>query len=80
MIYLDELLRTLRDEQDRARRELDRLNSAVTAIEKLIGEKGVPEHTVKAKRRRKMSAAARRKIAAGQRARWAKVRKQKPAP
>jgi hypothetical protein len=56
------------------RAEVTKLNHVLT----LLGEgRTVPVHTVKpgkAGKRRKMSAAGRKRIAAAQRARWAKIR------
>jgi len=52
--------------------ERDRLDAAITALRGLSGNtSGVP------RKRRTMSAAARRRIAAAQRARWAKLRGKK---
>ena len=71
-------LEVLRATRIRTKHELSQLNDAIRALKKLevstIGGRAKGP-----KRRRKMSAAARRKIAAAQRARWAKIRKQKKA-
>ena len=61
--------------------ERGRLDQAIEALGKLVGQnhRG-PIHRAKGPRRRpKMSLAARRKIAAAQRARWAKWKKQQKA-
>lgn len=55
--------------------EIDRLNSVRTAILPLIVPDELPRPA--ARKRKHISAAGRRKIAAAQRARWAKVRRAK---
>ena len=71
MANLSGIVKQLRKERDRVESELTRLNAALAAF--------VGVYTSKPKRR-KLSAKARAKIAAAQRARWAKVRtKQKKA-
>jgi hypothetical protein len=67
MANLSGLVKQLRKERDRVESELARLNAALNAF--------VGVYTAKPKRqRRKMSAKARAKIAAAQRARWARFR------
>jgi hypothetical protein len=60
------------------RNELGRINQAIAAIESLDGSSAPKAGKVPAtnvpQTRRKMSAAARRRIAAAQKARWAKVK------
>jgi hypothetical protein len=73
-------LRELRQERSRAEREVERLNEAISVLEGLGGRNhvGRPARGGRTARmgrpRRRMSAAGRRKIAAAQRARWAKLR------
>ena len=67
----------LRQERDRLSRELDRLDNAIAALGHIggrtSGRTGVA--TRRGRRpRRKLSAAARARIAAAQRARWAKMK------
>jgi hypothetical protein len=68
------LVQQLKKERDRAERELLGLNAALQAFVGVYGGKAKPKPT---RQRRKMSISARKKIAAAQRARWAKVRKAK---
>lgn len=75
MASLDNVLRLLREERDQAQSEIGKLQSAISTIEDLTGRvRGVDGTRPK----RTMSAAARRRIAQAQKARWAKLRK-KPA-
>jgi len=67
MANLSGIVKQMKKERDRVESELTRLNAALAVF--------VGVYTSKPKRqRRKMSAKARAKIAAAQRARWAKVR------
>ena len=79
MANLTAVVKQLRSERDRAARELDRLDAAIAALNHVAGRDG--RRTAAGRRgrrpRRKLSAAARARIAAAQRARWAKVRQQK---
>jgi len=68
MANLSSLVKQLKTERDRVERELSGLNAAITAFAGVYGG-GKPN-----RKRRKMSVAARKKIAAAQRRRWAKVR------
>src|ERR1039458_9971902 len=63
MAGLSEIIATLKRERERLQRELKKLDSAVGALESL---------TKKVRGKRKLSAGARRRIAAAQKARWAK--------
>ena len=56
------------------KQERTRLDQAIEVIGKLVGRDGTAGRTVGARPKPTLSAAARRKIAAAQRARWAKVR------
>jgi len=73
MLNLTTVLGQLKKERERARREVEGLDTALKVLGRLVSPNrsstGVP--TV-AKKRRTMSAAARKRIAAAQRARWAK--------
>jgi hypothetical protein len=69
MANLSGFVKQLKKERDRVEQRLSGLNAALAAFA------GVYRGTAKPKRkRRKMSAKSRAKIAAAQRARWAKVR------
>jgi hypothetical protein len=71
MADVSSILKQLRQERDRVAKQLSGLNAALTAFAGVYGgdEQG--------RKRRKMSVAARKKIAAAQRRRWAKFRKSK---
>jgi hypothetical protein len=66
MANLSGIVKQLKKERDRVESQLTRLNAALAAF--------VGVYTKPKRQRRKMSAKARAKIAAAQRARWAKVR------
>ena len=80
MANLSRALNELQQERSRAEREVERLDNAISVLRGLVGHNhfGRPARggrTARMRRpRRKMSAAGRRKIAAAQRARWAKLR------
>lgn len=65
-------LKELRTERVRTARHLDNLDEAIGALSKLAARGHAAGPTNTAGRRRRLSAAARRKIGAAQRARWAK--------
>jgi hypothetical protein len=73
MLNLTTVVGQLKKERERARKEVDGLDTALKLLGSLVSPNrrstGVP--TV-AKKRRTMSAAARKRIAAAQRARWAR--------
>ena len=69
---LSGIMQQLKKERDRVERELSGLNAAIAAFVNVYSGKSKP---AQGRKRRKMSVAARRKVAAAQRARWAKVRK-----
>ena len=72
MANLAKLVRDLQKERDRVEKHLSALNAAVAAFAAVYrGTAKLPG------KRRKLSAKARAKIAAAQRARWAKVRQGK---
>ena len=69
MANLSGIVKQLKKERDRVEQQLSGLNAALAAFA------GVYRGTAKpGRKRRKMSAKSRAKIAAAQRARWAKVR------
>jgi len=69
MANLSSILKQLKTERDRVERQLSGLNAALTAFA------GVYSGGKPSRKRRKMSAKSRAKIAAAQRRRWAKFRK-----
>jgi hypothetical protein len=72
MANLSGFVKQLKEERDRVERQLSGLNAALMAFARVY--RGTAKPT---RKRRKMSAKSRAKIAAAQRARWAKVRKSK---
>ena len=76
MPNLGGIVRELKTQRDRAQREVERLNAALTALANLGSGNGRSKRVL-ARKRKPMSAAARKKIAAAQRARWAKWKKNK---
>ena len=80
MANLNRALNELRQERNRAEREVERLDAAISVVQGLVGRNHLggnarPGRTARMGRpHRKMSAAGRRKLAAAQRARWAKLK------
>jgi hypothetical protein len=76
MANLDNVVQQLKKERDQAQRRIDQLDEALKALGGLGGARGrvgrVARAQMPGKRGRTMSAAARKRIAAAQRARWAK--------
>ncbi len=72
MPKLSGLVAEVRAERDRAQKEVEQLNAALAALGGLGHANGRPSRSRASKKRRPMSAAARKRIAAAQRARWAK--------
>ena len=74
MLNLSKVVRQLRNEREQTQAKLDQLNTAL----KVLGEVGTAGSAAGRRRasgkRRSMSAAAKKRIAAAQRARWAKWR------
>jgi hypothetical protein len=70
MPNLSSVIKQLREERDRVEKQLSGLDAALKAFVSVYS--GKPS-----RKRRKMSVAARKKIATAQRRRWAKVRKSK---
>lgn len=77
MPNLGGIVRELKTQRDRAQREVEQLNAALTALGNVGNGNGRLNRGLAARKRKPMSAAARRKIAAAQRARWAKWKKNK---
>jgi len=72
MPKLGSIVQKLKLERDRAQLRVDRLNAALAALESVGNQSGRPQKSGVAMRRKPMPAAARKRIAAAQRARWAK--------
>lgn len=79
MANLGQMLEELKAKRNSTKKELTQLDEAIRVLRKLGGSGSTVSQSKAPKKRRTMSASARRKIAAAQRARWAKVRKQKAA-
>jgi hypothetical protein len=71
MANLTGIVKQLKKERDRIERQLSGLNAALSAFD------GSHNGAKPARKRRKLSAKARARIAAAQRKRWAKFRKKK---
>ncbi|HET7442426.1 MAG TPA: hypothetical protein VFJ47_14075 [Terriglobales bacterium] len=73
------VLTELQSQRKRAENELNRIDSAISALRGLAGGRGAGRnHTARAfgTGRRRLSAAARRRISMAQKARWAKYKQQ----
>src|SRR5437868_12564311 len=71
MANLDNVLQQLRQEHNQAQSQVDKLKEAISVIEGLSGRMRAAANGTRP--RRTMSAAARRRIARAQKARWAKL-------
>jgi hypothetical protein len=79
MLTLTTAVWQLKQERERARKELQRLDAAISVLSGLTGtRRGSERDRAGGGKRRTMSAAARKRIAAGQRARWAKWKVARP--
>ena len=76
MANLDNALQQLREERSQSQLQIKKLDSAISVLEGLVGENRSRVIRNGAQPNRVISAAARRRMAQAQRARWAKVRKQ----
>ena len=76
MSNLAKVVQQLQKERDQARRTVEQLDEALRALDRLSGLRGragrIGRTQTLGKKRRTMSASARKRIAAAQRARWAK--------
>lgn len=82
MAPLNRVIKELRSEQQRLEKELERVNAAIGALLSLNSRgRGRGRRHAAGRRavrpQRHMSAAARRRIAAAQRARWAKLKQER---
>ena len=75
MANLTGALKQLREEHEQAQSQVEKLDSAISVLEDLVGRNGSLTRTA-AGGSRVVTATARRRMAAAQRARWAKVRAQ----
>jgi hypothetical protein len=80
MTNLTSALQQLREERRQSQVHIDKLDSAISVIEDVVGRSSSAAARNSTRQGRVVSAAARRRMARAQRARWAKVRQQsKPA-
>src|SRR5207249_10837920 len=79
MVNLAQVIKDLRVERSRAQKEVDRLEKAIGALMKLAGNPGRHAQENEKGQRRRLTAAARKRISRAQKARWAKIRRQKAA-
>jgi len=75
-IEIADVLKTLQGERVHIQKNLTRLDKAIAALREVSGTNSAPTQNGK---RRTLSAAARRKIAKAQKARWAKLRAERKA-
>jgi hypothetical protein len=76
MSNLSNVLNQLRAERNRAQQEVEHLDDAISAIQRLVGRNGSVMAFNGSRPGRTMSASARNRIAAAQKARWAKWHQQ----
>ena len=72
MSSMNQVVQQLHVQRRRAEQELEKLNLAIRALTSIDGTAGLSKLTIRRKPR--FSAAARARIAAAQRARWAKIK------
>jgi hypothetical protein len=72
MSSMNQVVQQLHAQRKRAEQELENLNLAIRALTSIDGTPGLSKLTIRRKPR--FSAAARARIAAAQRARWAKIK------
>ena len=75
-IEITEIIKTLQTERAQTRKELAKLDRAIAVLRELSSTNSVPTQNGKG---HTMSAAARRKIAKAQKARWAELRTERKA-
>jgi hypothetical protein len=74
MADLVNVLNQLREERKQAQLHIQKLNAAITALEGVVGRSDSTSSRNGAQPKRLVSAAARRRMALAQKARWAKAR------
>ena len=79
MANLTSALQQLREERKQAQYQVEKLDSAISALEDLVARNGSLTRAA-ARGSRIVTATARRRMAAAQGARWAKVRQQAQTP
>lgn len=79
MANLENALRQLREEREQAQSQVEKLDSAISVLQELVGTNSSRVTRNGSQPKRVVSAASRRKMAQAQRARWAKLRQSHPA-
>jgi len=79
MSNLSQILQQLQEERSRIQQQLKKLESAIAVLQAVGGAAISNAHSLRSRPGRAVSAAARRRMAAAQRARWGRVRQQAPA-
>ena len=79
MVNLGQVIKHLRTERNRAQKKVDHFEKAIGALQKLLGNPGRQAQGNEPGKKRRLSAAARKRISRAQKARWAKIRRQKTA-
>jgi ribosomal protein S2 len=80
MADFSKVLQQLRTDKTQTERQLKRLGEAISALQKIDADGGRSARVeTKRRSRRKVSKTARKRMAAAQKARWAKLRQQKAA-
>ena len=79
MVNLGQVIKGLRAERSRAQKEVDRFEKAIVALGKLDGTARRQAQRNETRKKRKLTAAARKRISQAQKARWARLRQQKTA-
>ena len=74
MANLTNALQQLREERRQAESQIHKLDSAISVLQDLVGQNGSTPAGTGARQSRVVSAAARQRMAAAQRARWARER------
>lgn len=77
MVDLGSAIALLREERSRTQKELGRLEQAISVLQKLAGDHSASAQASGPRARRKLSAAARKRISLAQKARWAKIKRRK---
>ncbi|SRR6266700_506521 len=80
MANLTSALKQLQDERKQAQSQIQKLDTAISMLEDLVGRDGAVTTHGGSQGGRSVSAASRRRMAAAQRARWARVRQQSKTP
>jgi hypothetical protein len=78
-VEIGNVVAQLRRERSRIQKELGRLDEAISALQGLTADHSATAQASRPRVRRKLSAAARKRISEAQKARWAKIKKRTTA-